>query len=161
MSTSTNNTGNPASGAWSTASARTPARLPRLVGRLSGTSVDQEPIQPIPGVSSPSLGAGACSVAVGVGAGCWRGTGLVAVAGVRVMAITVSLTAIACGAPERAAPRAVPPIPDRPVQDFGSGVQSERRQVPELLAVQGAALGDGKTVPGQIQGRVPERLVVL
>ncbi|MFF2431470.1 helix-turn-helix domain-containing protein [Streptomyces mirabilis] len=43
MSTSTNDTGNPASGAWSTASARTPARLPLLVGRILGPlAVDNE-----------------------------------------------------------------------------------------------------------------------
>ncbi|MDX3759597.1 hypothetical protein ACWDBO_19750 [Streptomyces mirabilis] len=63
LSTSTNNTGNPASGAWSTASARTPARLPLLVGRVSAISVGQEPTQPIPCGSSTSPGAGACSAA--------------------------------------------------------------------------------------------------
>lgn len=78
LSTSTNSTGRPASGAWRTASARTAVRVPLLLGRFSETSVDQEPTVPIP--HGPIASASTAMRGEADSVRC-RGTGLVGAAG--------------------------------------------------------------------------------
>ncbi|MFH8470928.1 hypothetical protein [Streptomyces sp. NPDC017991] len=113
LSTSNSNTGTPASGACSTASVCTVARLRPALGNAIATSVDQELTEPTPAGAAGTAGAaGSSARAAGMttaavstaGRAVVRRTGQVGSGVVRVMAMTVSFTAIASGAPERAAP---------------------------------------------------------
>ncbi|MFD9444106.1 hypothetical protein [Streptomyces sp. NPDC060001] len=87
MSTSTNSTGRPASGACNTASARTAVRVPLLLGRFNEASVDKEPTVPIPRGPIASASTAADGTADPV---CCRGTDRVGAAGARVIAMMVS-----------------------------------------------------------------------